>query len=104
MGQGACCENNANDPTLTYYNGGKPIAVTTPVKATRRSQRDALSPRSSKYTQSPQPLEVSTYVKEKLKDLEKFEPRSGKKLGGEQRPAHFIESSGAMYRGEWKDE
>jgi len=69
MGQGACCENNANDPNLTYYNGGKPISVSTPTKNTRRSQREMLSPRSSKYVQSPQQPEVSAYVKEKIKDL-----------------------------------
>jgi hypothetical protein len=49
MGQGACCEGNPNDPNLTYYNGGKPMAITTPPRVSRRSQRDVLSPRSSKY-------------------------------------------------------
>jgi hypothetical protein len=49
MGQGACCEGNPNDPTLTYYNQGKPLAVTTTPPRHSRRTRDMSSPRSSKY-------------------------------------------------------
>lgn len=72
MGQGACCENNANDPNLSYYNGGRPISTTTQPRSSRqsrRSQRDLHSPRSPKYRESVMQPEVSTYVKEKMKEL-----------------------------------
>lgn len=104
MGQGACCDGRPNDPNLVYYNSGKPLATTTPVKTSRRSQRDLGTPRSSKYRQSQLEPEVSPYVKEKMRDLPAYESRSSKKISGESRPATLIESSGVIYRGEWKDE
>lgn len=79
MGQGACCQTNPNDPNLNYYNSGKPMQLSTPPQTSkqgrqsRRSQRDIGSARSSnKYLEAEVQPEVSNYVKEKMRELNKF--------------------------------
>jgi hypothetical protein len=100
MGQTACCEGDANDPKNAYDNT-KPI-ITTPPRSTRRSQRH--TSQSPKYSETRLEPNLSAYVKDKMRQLEKYDPRNSSKVKGDTRPLFLIEATETIYKGEWKDD
>lgn len=89
MGQSACCESDANNPNQVYDNS-KPI--TTPPRSSRRSNRNTTqSP--SKYTETKLEPNLSAYVKDKMKQLGRYDLRNNSRVKGETRAAFLIESS-----------